>query len=228
MGNVDFDDFADDYKEILEKQIRFFETGSDYFAKYKVSVVMRLLQHKPKSILEFGCGIGGNIKHLLQAFPFASVAGCDLSQKCLSVAARDNPDAEFFMIPKDAFPDDKKFDLIFVANVFHHIPRRERGDTMKLLKRLMKPNGELYVFEHNPYNPITRHLVDTCPFDEGVQLLKPKEMISLLEHADFSIIRRNFILFFPSPLRFLRPIEHHLSPIPLGGQYVVQAQVKRD
>ena len=228
MGKVDFDDFAHDYKEIIDKQISFFQIGSDYFAKYKVSVVKRLLQHKPKNILEFGCGIGGNIKYLLKTFPFAAVTGCDLSQKSLSVAAQDNPDAEFCMLPKIATPDSTKFDLIFVANVFHHISPQERGDTIDLLKHLTTPDGEIFLFEHNPYNPVTRHLVNTCPFDADAKLLKPKEIISLLERAGFSIIRRDFILFFPSALRLLRPIERHLSFIPLGGQYVVQAQGKRD
>lgn len=223
MGKVDFDDFADDYREILDNQIRFFEIGSDYFARYKVSVVRRLLQHQPKRILEFGCGIGGNIKHLLQAFPFASVVGCDLSEKCLTVAARDNPSAKFFMISKEAFPDGEKFDLIFVANVFHHIIPEERSNTIKLLKQLMTTNGELYVFEHNPYNPVTRHLVNTCPFDADAHLLKPKQLARLLRDEGFSTIEKKFILFFPSFLRLLRPLERFLTYLPLGGQYVILA-----
>ena len=222
MGKVDFDDFADDYKEILEKQIRFFEIGADYFARYKVSTVKRLLQHEPKRILEFGCGIGGNIKHLLQTFPFASVVGCDLSENCLTVAARNNPGANFFMISKEVFPDSEKFDLIFVANVFHHIIPEKRINTTKLLKQLMTTNGELYVFEHNPYNPITRHLVNSCPFDADAELLTPKQLASLLRGAGFSTIEKGFILFFPSFLRLLRPLERFLTYLPLGGQYVIR------
>jgi hypothetical protein len=86
----------------------------------------------------------------------------------------------------------------------------------------MTTNGELYVFEHNPYNPITRHLVNSCPFDADAELLTPKQLASLLRGAGFSTIEKGFILFFPSFLRLLRPLERFLTYLPLGGQYVIR------
>ena len=225
MGKVDFDRFAEDYDEILGKQLRFFESGPDYFAHYKAAIVKNLLRHDPVKILEFGCGIGNNIKHLTSLFPNAAITGCDISKKCLDIATTRNPAAAFFHFDADSLPAESLFDLIFIANVFHHILPDKRNTTMRILKRLIAPKGELFVFEHNPYNPITLHLVTTCPFDGDAQLLKPKEMTSLLTNEGFSIIRKHFILFFPSALSFFRPIERYLAFLPLGGQYVIQAHI---
>jgi SAM-dependent methyltransferase len=225
MAKVNFDDYAEDYDAILKKQLRFFESGTDYFSRYKIALIKRLLQRTPSNILEFGCGVGNNIKYLLTFFHNASITGCDISAKSLDIARSRYPSAAFFLFTEATLLD-IRFDLIFIANVFHHIPPKQRQTTIQLLKKLLIPGGNLFIFEHNPYNPVTRHLVNTCPFDVDAQLLRPREMISSLKHAGFSIIKRDFILFFPSALRLLRPIERYMSFMPLGGQYVVQAHLK--
>ena len=119
----------------------------------------------------------------------------------------------------------EKFDLVFIANVLHHINPNQRHDTLSFIKSLTVNNGELFIFEHNPYNPVTRHIVRTCPFDADAELIKPRHLIALLKKAGFSIIERQYILFFPSFLSGLRPMERYLKSLPLGGQYVVHASL---
>ena len=226
MGKVNFDDFAEDYDEILIRQLHVFESGTDYFAKYKAFVVKKRLNREPTRILDFGCGVGNNIRHLINAFPSATITGCDVSIKCLEVANTKNPSAEFFNIAYNADSFAGRFDLVFIANVFHHIPPGQRFETLHLVRQFMSENGELFIFEHNPYNPVTRHIVQTCPFDADAELIKPKHLIALLNKADFSIVTRQYILFFPNFLSKLRPIEEYLTSVPLGGQYVIQASKK--
>ena len=58
---------------------------------------------------------------------------------------------------------------------------------MKEINRVLKLGGRLYFFEHNPWNPFTRFLVRTCPFDKNAQLtiqLKHKES-NLMKIYDF-------------------------------------------
>jgi len=225
MKKVDFDDFADDYGQIMAKQLHFFAPGRDYFSEYKVRIVKKFLNHAPSTILEFGCGIGANIKYLLAYFPDSKISGCDVSAKSLSIASQKYPAVSFILFNADKHSINHQFDLILVANVFHHIAPEQRPSTMLTLKNSLAPGGNLFIFEHNPYNPVTRHLVNTCPFDADAHLLRPKETASLLNKSGFTIIRKEFILFFPAALQVLRPLEHYLGILPLGGQYVFQARV---
>ncbi len=39
---------------------------------------------------------------------------------------------------------------------------------------VLKKKGRVYIFEHNPYNPVTRYLVATCEFDRDAVLFKKK------------------------------------------------------
>jgi SAM-dependent methyltransferase len=227
MGKTDFDDFAESYDETLSRQLDFFEQGTDYFARHKVSVVRRLLRHEPSVILDFGCGVGNNLKQLMNIFPNASITGTDISGKSMEIAAARNHGAAFTPIVSLGNSRDS-FDLIFIANVFHHIVPAHRVGTVEMLRNIIASGGELFIFEHNPYNPVTRRLVNSCPFDTDAELLKPGEMIKLLKDSGFSVLRRDFILFFPRFLSLLRPLERYMTAVPLGGQYVVQAVLSGD
>lgn len=222
MKKVDFDEYAEKYDILLQNRLHFFDEA-DYFAEYKVRIVRNYIKKNPKKILEYGCGIGRNLRPLSSFFPGAEIYGCDISEKSLQKALRDNPTAHFLVLGNDVPSFHEEFDLIFVANVFHHIPPEAWKDTMFLLSEWIERDGEIFIFEHNPYNPVTRYLVNTCPFDEDAILLKPGAMETLLLKSGFRIVSMKYILFFPSSLKKLRFLEKHLIHLPLGGQYVVQA-----
>ena len=69
MKKTDFDEFADDYESLLASQLGFFDRDAGYFAEYKVRVTRALLPEPPRSILDFGCGIGRSIPFLRASFP---------------------------------------------------------------------------------------------------------------------------------------------------------------
>ena len=93
---------------------------------------------------------------------------------------------------------------------------------MQSIMHLLAPNASLVIFEHNPYNPVTRYMVHTCPFDRDAVLLRPAEIRQLVTASGIQVVRSDFTLFFPAFLRGLRPFEPYLRRVPLGGQYVVQ------
>lgn len=223
MDKVEFDSFAENYDNILGEQLSFFEPNTDYFAEYKVKITRDIVKGRPERILEFGCGTGRNLPFLHALFPAAEIYGCDVSQNSLDLAAANN---DFACLFKFGFEDVALkytcyFDLIFVACVFHHIPPQLRRDYMRLMNKLLKKIGEIVIFEHNPHNPITLHMVKTCPFDSDAVLVRPGEMKLLLLNSGFKTTRAKFALFFPAFLRKLRPLEKKISLIPLGGQYFV-------
>ncbi|MCS7012873.1 MAG: class I SAM-dependent methyltransferase [Chloroherpetonaceae bacterium] len=213
MQKIDFDNFAKSYDQIMEAQLKGFGEESAYFAEYKVRLVKERLQKTssalPSTILEYGCGTGRNLPFFREYFPDAVIEGCDISAESLSIAARRAPDAALYLLPNNL--PKKQYDLVFVACVFHHIPPAERAVVSAQIYDLMKPCGELFIFEHNPYNPITRHLVSTCPFDKDAILLTPAELATCISASHLRLVEKRYTLFYPAPLKRLRPTEAYLG-----------------
>jgi SAM-dependent methyltransferase len=220
---VDFDDFAEEYGAIQDTNLRFFGEDMSYFADLKAKTARDLAGPTPRRILEYGCGTGRNIPRIAARFPGAVVTGCDVSEKSLGVARRANPGVAFFPAGAKAGAPREPFDLVVVANVLHHVPPPERSGVMAEIRSVLSPGGSLVVFEHNPYNPVTRRLVSTCPFDRDAVLLPPRQTETLLSAAGLFVRARRYILFFPAFLRALRFLEKPLGFLPLGGQYCVHA-----
>lgn len=222
-GKVDFDDFAGEYSKIQDDHLRFFGEESAYFARVKAGAARDLVGPAPRRILEYGCGTGMNLGPLAASFPGAQLSGCDISEESLRVAAKRHPGADLFVPGKEGDAGREPYDLVFVANVLHHVVPAERGRMLAGLCRRMTAGGSLVVFEHNPYNPVTRRLVDTCPFDRDALLLVPRELRSLVAAAGLRFRSLRYILFFPSFLRWLRFLEKTMGFLPLGGQYCIHA-----
>lgn len=221
-NKVDFDNYTENYNQLLKDGTRFFSANEEYFARYKVDIVRKHVHTNPNKILEYGCGIGRNIPYIQQAFPSAIIFGSDISSASLEIARRDNNGIDFIL--EDGENElHKDYDIIFVAGVFHHIPIAQRAEVAKTLFNRLTSNGTLFVFEHNPYNPITQRIVSNCPYDEDAILLKPSELIRLLTDASFSVERKNYCLFVPPSFSILAHIENKLGWLPLGGQYWIQA-----
>lgn len=218
---VEFDEYAENYQKILQEQLSFFDGNEGYFAEYKIEIIKKYIKNTPKKILEYGCGVGRNLKYLIQHFQQSIIYAADISKKSLDIAKADNPSVQFFLLGEDTIVD--KFDLVFVALVFHHIEPGLRSKVMEDISDLLQEGGNIFIFEHNPYNPITIYLVNTCAFDADAVLLKKRELIKLLIEAELSINTCRYTLFFPSVLKKLRFLEPMLGYLPLGGQYFISA-----
>ncbi|MGB9696457.1 MAG: class I SAM-dependent methyltransferase [Ignavibacteria bacterium] len=224
MTKVDFDKYAEIYDEVLDEQLKFFDNNGEYFSEYKIKLVKNLIRTQPQQVLEYGCGVGRNIKHLATYFHDANVTGCDISERSLSIAKKNNPELDFFLITDEAIKSRKNiYNLIFISCVFHHIQPSTRQQTIDVIASLLKPEGELFIFEHNPFNPITRHIVNNCVWDRDAILLTPSETINLVTTAGLKLVRKNYTLFLPGFLNRLRSIEKYFAYLPIGGQYFVQA-----
>jgi SAM-dependent methyltransferase len=219
-NRVDFDKYTSDYNLLLQERTGFFSKNDEYFARYKIELVKSRLTRPVKRILEYGCGIGRNIPFIREAFPNADVIGTDIASESLEFARTHIPGVEF-VVEGDKTSNLGQFDLIFVAGVFHHVPVTERAHVSSLLFQRLNSLGNLFVFEHNPYNPVTRRIVSTCPYDEDAVLLQPKELREHLRQAGFNEHHTEYCLFIPPSLAKLTWLERHLGWLPLGGQYFV-------
>jgi SAM-dependent methyltransferase len=219
MTKIDFDNYATDYNELVSRQTSFFDGDNDYFARYKIEIIHKHTNPNIGSVLDFGCGVGRSIGYLHDAFPAARIVGCDPSQKSLMVARQHMRDFEF--LSPNEIPAIPQFDVILASCVFHHIAPEDRAASLRYCVDRMNTGGRLFVFEHNPLNPITRRLVATCPFDKDAILLQRREMIARMRGVGLQIDKADYCLFFPGAMSALRRYERVLGWLPLGGQYFV-------
>ena len=92
------------------------------------------------------------------------------------------------------------------------------------LGRVLKPGGRIYVFEHNPRNPLVRYVIARTPIDENAILLDEKEVRhGLLDTARYDIAS-DYLMFTPPGIAWLRGVDRALAWLPLGAQYVVAAR----
>ncbi|HCA42795.1 MAG TPA: class I SAM-dependent methyltransferase, partial [Bacteroidetes bacterium] len=98
-----------------------------------------------------------------------------------------------------------------------------RNEVIKNIYQILKSGGNLFIFEHNPYNPVTLKIVKDCIWDKDAILLKPKETRELIKYVNLNEKTFNYTLFFPSQLKGLRFLEKYLTKFPMGGQYFVRA-----
>lgn len=225
----EFDRYADQYTDLHRASIQASGEEPSYFSRYKAQYMAAALGAqnvaRPMELLDFGCGIGNSIPHLREAFPHAHLHGVDPSGESIQFAERTHSDKALFQTnTDDQLPyDAQRFDLVQVACVFHHIPPAQRQHWMREIHRVLKPGGEIFLFEHNILNPLTVKAVRDCPFDEDAILLPRSESLGLARTAGFGKIRARYIVFFPAALAVIRPLEPWLGFIPFGAQYVVRA-----
>ncbi len=220
MRMDNFDQFAADYKTILDDSLKLSGEDGTYFAQYKAKYIARLVGVGfSGKVLDYGCGIGllsGAVKEYL---PKATVDGYDVSS--VSIEKVPAPLKQQGAFTADAKMLKADYDLIVVANVLHHIEPANRQGMIALLKSLLSPMGRLVVFEHNPLNPVTVKVVRESPLDRGVVLLPSVETKNYLSQAGLKDAKLDYIVFFPKWLAALRWSEHLLRWCPMGAQYAV-------
>jgi SAM-dependent methyltransferase len=210
----EFDNYAADYEAMHAASVAASGESTVYFADYKVVCLQRLGIRESDPILDYGCGIGNLTERLFPAFN--NVHGYDPSQKSLEIAARRAPLAALH--GDTARVPDNYFACAVLSGVLHHVPPAERLELMQTVLEKLAPGGRVFIFEHNPLNPLTRRAVAACPFDHDAKLLWPWDAKRLTQRAGFSPVQLEYVMFFPRILAALRPLEPRLSWLALGAQ----------
>ncbi|MCW0377062.1 class I SAM-dependent methyltransferase [Xanthomonas sacchari] len=221
-----FDKYADKYRDLHAHNIKSSGEDPDYFAAYKVrfikDYVTRSGRENPSRFMDFGCGVGGTIGHLVDHFPHTKLHGFDVSGESIALARETHPKVQFSVIEGDCLPEGGgPFDMALAACVYHHIQPAQRALWTKQVFNRLKPGGLFFIFEHNPLNPLTLKAVRECPFDDDAILLPKRESVHLMREAGFQDVRVDFIVFFPRMLAWMRPLERLMTKIPIGAQYAV-------
>jgi ubiquinone/menaquinone biosynthesis C-methylase UbiE len=198
--SLSFDTIAEEYDEELKNSLGKFG-GKDItiFSGYKVKIIKSKLPQTPVNILEFGCGTGRNNYFMKKLFPQSNIFGCDISEKSLEIACKVNPSVQYKKIanPADLIAAYNKYNLdcIFISNVLHHIQFNEHKMWFEALYKILSKEGSLFVFEHNPHNPITKHIFNNSEIDQGAVMVKPSYCYNLFQSVYFTRVKRAYTLF---------------------------------
>jgi SAM-dependent methyltransferase len=233
----EFDAYAPGYSAGMEDPIKRLMGGE--FAAYmdlKSRWFLRDLARRPlgsgtvpaaATLLDFGCGTGELLQSLRRQGFAGELQGCDVSTAMLEEAARrwrGGPTPLFRGIDGGELPyPPASFDLATVCCVLHHVLPEERPAVYSNVARVLKPAGRVAVFEHNPYNPVTRWIVRKAPIDRNAILVSAPAVRRGLAAAGLVNLKTYYILFFPPRFAGLHRAEALLSWLPLGGQYIVTA-----
>jgi ubiquinone/menaquinone biosynthesis C-methylase UbiE len=233
MANTpEFDKFARDYSGGNEDPLkRLFGENLDQFIYVKAKWLWDYLlksQGKAKlkenyRLLDYGCGTGEMLKWLkIFGFP-GHLHGADVSPAMLDEAEKrwDTFQKPLFSCIGETKTDfaDNFFSCIVTTCVFHHIEPEKRDIVLREIKRILVPGGILVVFEHNPFNPMTRLVVKRAEIDKDAMLLYPSETRDRFQKADFRNYFQEYIMFFPPKIKILNNLEKYLNWCPLGAQY---------
>lgn len=215
-----FDRYADEYERLHAANIAVTGESTDYFSEYKLRCLLRLGAPKDEPILDFGAGIGNLTEQLVREF--RKVTAYEPSEKSREIGARRVPEAR--PCGNESEIEDGHYATAVLAGVLHHVPPAERLGLLSRLRAKLRPGGRVFVFEHNPLNPLTRRAVSTCEFDDDAILLWPWGIRPLLRSAGFVPERLDYIVFFPRPLAAFRPMEPYLRHVFLGAQTMTIAR----
>jgi SAM-dependent methyltransferase len=219
-----FDEVANRYEAALNDALSVSGETNEFFARCRVEWIARRLKEldeRPKTVLDFGCGVGGTTPLLHEILAITDVTGVDVSSHSIVRARESFASARDHFWVLDEHVPQGTTDLAYCNGVFHHIPPAERGHAAEHVYRALR-NGGLFAFwENHIGNPATRYVMSRCEFDKDAIPLKPAESRKLLTDSGFMILRTDFRFIFPRQLRWLRVLEPALAEYPLGTQYMI-------
>lgn len=216
---AEFDPHSHNYREQLERSIR--GLGSvDGAIESKLQVLGDIARRRPAGpssrVLDFGCGTG-LLTDALRSLA-ANRYGVDVSVESLKQSV--SPHSHFTLFDGKKLPfRDEAFDLVVASCVFHHILPDARLPALQEIQRVLACDGVFVLIEHNPYNPVTRFVVNRCEFDKDAQLLSLGAAGALLQESGLHVFRQGYFYAVPPVNRVLAAIDRALSWLPLGAQY---------
>lgn len=226
---AEFDEYKITYSKDINEAISFIGQGQDFFTKVKADYLLDIIDNIQKEerffqVLDVGCGHGLIHPYLKSRNTPITLHGVDVAGEVIDIARTNNNDVMYEIYDGNILPyKDNEFDLVFAICVVHHVPPSERENFFCELKRVLKPGGILVIFEHNPLNPITLKVVNSCEMDRDAVLVRQCSLKKLLLRCGYKSSFGKFILFTPFSSYFFRLLDKLLARIPFGAQYYVVA-----
>ena len=223
IRTTEFDAYTANYNEEINKALNFSGLDIDFFARVKNDYLVDILNARQggaakAELIDVGCGVANAHKQLTGRV--GRLAGIDVSAASIAVARQRNSGIHYEVFDGTHLPfADRSFDAAFAINVFHHVPVAQRPALVGDVRRVLRPGGLFAIFEHNPFNPVTRRIVNTCEFDKDAVLLKRRDSEALLNASGFGDVSTRYIFSVPAAGPLLRKVDRLFSLLPFGAQY---------
>jgi SAM-dependent methyltransferase len=221
-----------EYEDIINRSTRLVGYSYDYFAKLRFTLFLaeigsERLEDQTISLLDYGCGIGKTEFIFRQLGLKAALIGVDTCSKSIDLAkGLSIANARFIFLEHESLPlPDHSIDYIYTNGTFHHIHEEERSPILQELFRIIKPGGEIFIFENNALNPVTCISMKRSPIDQGIKPLTAAYLRGLLSKSGFAIVKTHYYFFFPKWLSLFQKFEPLLAAVPLGAQFFIRATV---
>lgn len=119
----------------------------------ELAVLEPVLEGKPATVLEVGCGEGANIETLKEHGRGVRFTGVDYSHERVAFCRRQHPEAQFHCADATSLPfADNTFDSVFCRDLLHHMVDKEQA--VREMLRVCRPGGAVSLIEANGRNPI--------------------------------------------------------------------------
>jgi ubiquinone/menaquinone biosynthesis C-methylase UbiE len=143
------------------------QTGDGYFADCERALLHAAALPTGGSLLEIGCGEGGNLANLAGDRDGRGWAGIDFVPAKVAHAQRRLPAGAFAAADAEQlpFPGDH-FDAVLIRDVLHHARDRQRVVAEAI--RVLRPGGVLAVVEPNRASPLILAQAFFVPAERGV------------------------------------------------------------
>jgi SAM-dependent methyltransferase len=235
----EFDALANEYGGGMEHPLKKLAGSSlEDFQSFKADWVLRILSRNlghatttGTRVLDYGCGTGVLLRCLRGRGFGGTLEGGEVSPLMLQEARRLWDESEWGAVPElrvlpedgHDLPDDV-YDLIYASCVLHHVPQELHHAILKHIRRAVKPNGSILIFEHNPLHPVTNWVVKTTAMDQGARLITAGVLARRLRQAGWKQVQIRYLLFVPPRFPGADRLNWNLQALPLGGQYLITAR----
>ncbi|WP_232225826.1 class I SAM-dependent methyltransferase [Leptospira broomii] len=195
------------------------ENESDFYKKIYMKGLEALTPHtKRGAILDVGCSAGG----------FLDIAksngwdtwGVELNEAEIAYTKKKGHKAFNQMLESIEFPI--KFNAITLWDVFEHI--KDGHKYLKLMKRLLAPDGVIFIQVPNFHALAARVLQEKCKMFDGlehVNLYSPVTLKVIAEKNDFEIVSMSTVISeIPIVNNYLNYEDAYLGDIPHGGKVI--------
>jgi SAM-dependent methyltransferase len=222
-----FDAHAGDYERALADPLRqHFAAAPTFFIDQKCRAMLRFLGRHSDGVpvrpraLDVGCGQGQALSFLRDAW---NILGTDVSHEMLRAA----PLGLKLAVQEElALPfSDETFDVVFAFCVYHHVAADQQVAHLREVVRTLRCGGRLFVFEHNPYNPVTQVIFRRAPIDRDCAMIAPARLRRMFADVEMAELTTGYVLFSPQAVADRAPwVDDALRWCPLGGQYYVSGR----
>jgi ubiquinone/menaquinone biosynthesis C-methylase UbiE len=230
----EFDAYQKNYVQTINSAISYIGKSQQFFTIAKADYLSELFlsgfgSEQEFNVLDVGCGDGSIHPFLLERCPHLRLRGIDVASTSIEAARHAYPQVQYDVYDGAKLPyATGQFDAAFTICVMHHVPPSKWTAFMAEMRRVVRLGGIVSVIEHNPFNPLTQLLVNTCPIDRNAKLLRSAQLSKFMRNAGLDEIESRYIQFTPFEGDFFKRFDRCMGWLPLGAQYLTTGRVRAD